>query len=67
MKTIDFIALNEVELEVISGGDYCFVADVGCIAWGMIKRIGSMIGPAPYVPPTCIPKSSWNPAPPVPC
>ncbi|HHK7123338.1 TPA: pncT, partial [Streptococcus pneumoniae] len=28
---------------------------------------GGMIKPAPYVPPVCIPKSSWNPAPPVPC
>ncbi|CRG79826.1 hypothetical protein [Streptococcus pneumoniae] len=67
MEKIDYITLNEVELETISGGDDCFIGDIGCIGWGLLKSIGGMIKTAPYVPPVCIPKSSWNPAPPVPC
>ncbi|NMH08423.1 pncT, partial [Streptococcus pneumoniae] len=40
MEKIDYITLNEVELETISGGDDCFIGDIGCIGWGLLKSIG---------------------------
>ncbi len=67
MKIKHYHILNEEGLGMIIGGDDCFFLDVGCITWGSIKRISGMIKPGPYVSPTCIPKSSWNPASPVPC
>ncbi|MHC3595229.1 hypothetical protein ACYKL6_06605 [Streptococcus suis] len=67
MNVLDNITLSELELETVVGGDDCFFGDIGCILWGTIKSVGGMIGNSPTPPPTCIPKSASNPAPPVPC
>lgn len=59
--------LNNNDLEKIVGGVYCSIFDIGCLGLGTLKQIGGMVSSGPTRPTVCIPKSSWNPAPAVPC
>ncbi|EGP66068.1 hypothetical protein HMPREF9182_1203 [Streptococcus sp. oral taxon 056 str. F0418] len=59
--------LKEEELASVTGGTYCSIFDVGCWSWGVFKSVIGTFGPSAPHPEACIPKSSWNPVPPVPC
>lgn len=68
MKDNKFELLDDEILTGISGGNkICAIFDPNCWLWPAIKNTFGMIKPGPTRPTTCIPRSSWNPVPPVPC
>lgn len=65
LKT-EFPIIEDYELEAISGGMVCSVFDVACQARDALRILAHSVS-IEKRPAACIPKSAWNPAPPVPC
>lgn len=68
MKKLSKKEISISQLEAISGGKVCSIADPSCWIWPTTKRIAGLIKNSPTKPaPKCFPKSASNPAPPVFC
>lgn len=62
----EFSLIEEEQLELISGGRVCSIFDIRCLMQDGLRILADSVS-FETRPPACVPKSAWNPVPPVPC